>query len=143
MNRPGYTTTESIMVISTIAILSVVIVIAVTADKRLVDTRNTERRTEVATIISGITRYAIDHDGKIPETITHDLQEICRPEAGSCEGKVDLTSLVESGTYLEPVPIDPHAEGTGTGYWINRVGTYRIHVEAPLAEWGVTISKSL
>ncbi|MFH0830933.1 MAG: type II secretion system protein [Parcubacteria group bacterium] len=138
----AFTTAESLMVVATIGILSAVIVIAVTADKRLVDTRNTQRRTDVATIISAVTRYSIDHNGILPKSIPADSREICQSEVSDCTGLVDLSVLTEKGQYLVYLPADPQSgSANGTGYSIKRIGANRIQVAAPLAEWGVVITE--
>ena len=131
------------MALALVAILSAVIVIIVVANQRLIDTRNTARETDTATILSAVTRYAIDNEGKYPSTITTTSTEICRTDSLDCSGLIDLSVLTKNGQYLDTVPADPQSVSlNGTGYYIQLIGRTRVRIDAPLAESDAPISKS-
>lgn len=100
--------------------------------------RNSQRRSDVNTILNAIYQYAIDHNGQIPTSIPSVEHEICQSGEEDCSGFVNLSQL--QGTYLVKLPADPHAKGKGTGYTVKRDASGRVSVFAPKAEEGNTIS---
>ena len=78
--------------------------------------------------------------GSIPGSITTTETEICRSDAASCAGLVDLGVLTANEEYIVSIPVDPRGgSGNGTGYTIYRSSNDRITVNAPSSEYGKEI----
>lgn len=138
-NKKAFTLLEVLLVVAAIGILAGIVILAINPGKNIGDTRDTQRKADVNTIISGVYQYSIDN-GSIPSTITTTSTEICQTGASSCTGYIDLSVLTASETYLTEIPQDPEdADATGTGYFILRTANDRVTISAPDAENG-TIS---
>lgn len=142
MRRPAFTLIELLLVIGIIAILASIVIIAINPNKQLGSARDTQRRSDVGTILNAITQYMIDHNGSLPAGIpTGTAKAICATGAASCNNGVSLADLTNSGTYLVKIPVDPQVEsGTGTNYTILQTAGRRITVSAPGTEGEETIS---
>lgn len=156
--RRGFTLIELLLVIGIIAILASIVIVAINPTKQLGDARDSQRRSDVNTILSAVYQYAIDHSGNYP----YDLQrlittndrvtyEIClcgttttcvatgTTAPASCgtqtttNARVNLRQL--TGAYVLAIPADPRfASGASTEYTIATTGNGRIKVCAPKAE---------
>jgi hypothetical protein len=103
--------------------------------------RNTQRSTDVATILNAIYQYAIDNNNQVPSTITTATTSICRTGATSCTGLIDLSVLTNSQKYLVSMPADPLSTSTtSTGYTILKNANGRVTVSAPSAEASSSVS---
>lgn len=148
----GFTLLEVLLVVAIIAILAGIVILAINPNKQLGDTRNTERRADVNTILSAVYQYSVDNNGSLPSPIPagtscgSGVQEICRSNAVSCSGFLDLSSYLVGTTakYLVAMPIDPQVDNSnGTNYEIYKdTTTNRVTVCAPNAENSITISIS-
>jgi prepilin-type N-terminal cleavage/methylation domain-containing protein len=140
----GFTLLEVLLVVAILAILAGIVIIAINPGKNLGDTRNSQRQTDVTTILNGVYQYSLDNNGTLPSSITTTATEICATGAASCTGLVDLSSITASEKYLVSVPKDPQCTTTcatnGTGYKINKTANGRLVVTAPAAEQSKTIS---
>lgn len=133
-HRGGFTLIELLLVIGIIAILSSIVIAALSPARQLGSSRDAKRQADVNTIINAVYQYSIDHQGLLPAGIpTGTLRQICRTGAADCD-EVNLDML--SNTYLVSIPVDPRAPeaGTGTSYYIRRDGNGRLTITAPLAE---------
>jgi type IV pilus assembly protein PilA len=141
--KKGFTLLEVLLVVAIIAILAGIVILAINPNKQLADTRNTQRRSDVATIINAIYQYSIDNNGTLPGSLaTATSSEICKI-GGSCAGFTDLSILASSSKYLVSIPVDPTGQSTnGTGYYAVKTVDNRVTVSAPSAEGGVTIEIS-
>jgi prepilin-type N-terminal cleavage/methylation domain-containing protein len=143
-NNSGFTLLEVLLVVAIIAILAGIVIFAINPTKQLADSRNTQRRADVNTILNAVYQYAIDTKGVIPASITTSTTSICRSDVATstCTGLVDLTSyLTLNETYLTGIPRDPSAtSATSTGYSISKSVNGRVTVSAPSAEQSQTIS---
>jgi len=141
--QAGFTLLEVLLVVAIIAILAGIVIIAINPGKNLADTRNSQRQSDVTTILNGVYQYALDNNGNLPTGITTTVTEVCKT-GGTCAGLVDLTVLTASGKYLVALPIDPTCptgcDANGVGYNIVKDANGRITVNAPNAEQGKTIS---
>ncbi len=141
----GFTLIEILLVVAAIAILAGIVILAINPTKQLGDTRNSQRRVDVTTILDAVYQYSLDNNGNLPASVlalqVNTPTEICKTGAGNCAGLVDLTVLTTNEKYLTSLPIDPSG-GTqnGNNYKISRTGNNRVTVSAPNAEQGATIS---
>lgn len=143
----GFTLIEILLVIGIIAILASVVIVAINPARQFAQARNSQRWSNINTILNGVHQYAVDNTGTLPTTIasstcaTVSTNEICRTGAASCASLVDLSVLTNSETYLVSMPFDPSATSTyGAGYRVAKSGNGRVTVCAPGAELGATIS---
>jgi len=143
-NNSGFTLLEVLLVVAIIAILAGIVIFAINPTKQLADTRNTQRKADVNTILNAVYQYTIDTKGTIPASITTTTTAICRSDVATstCTGLIELTSyLTTNETYLTAIPRDPLATSTtSTGYSISKSANGRVTVSAPSAEQGQTIS---
>lgn len=136
--QSGFTLLETLLLIAGIAILACIVLFAINPGKQLESTRNAERQTEVAQIVTAVQQYSIANNGSVPSGITTTPTEICKTDA-SCAGLVDLSALVP--LYITSIPTDPTGASTnGTGYEISKTAAGDITVTAPNAEQGRTIN---
>lgn len=112
--------------------------------KKLLERRNSQRRSDVVNILNAVYQYGIDNEGKLPQSITNVPTMICQTGASSCDGLVDLSEVVEAEKkLLSEVPVDPGEKSfNSSGYQISKLSNGRINVTAPLAENNAVISRS-
>ena len=143
-SQAGFTLLEVLLVVAVIAILAGIVIIAINPGKNLGDSRNSQRSTDVSTILNGVYQYSIDNNGTLPTGITTTATEICATGASSCTGLVDLSAITANGKYLVSIPKDPQCSSScatnGTGYRIVKDANGRLTVSAPSAEQSKTIS---
>lgn len=143
-NSSGFTLLEVLLVVAIIAILAGIVIIAINPSKNLADSRNTQRKADVNTILSAVYQYSLDNDGALPSGITTTATEVCATGAASCTGLVDLTALTTNEEYVVAIPQDPQCSTVcatdGAGYEIVRTANNRVTVSAPDAEEGESIS---
>jgi prepilin-type N-terminal cleavage/methylation domain-containing protein len=141
--RPGFTLLEVLLVVAIIAVLAGIVIVALNPGKQLADTRNSQRQSDISTIVNATYQYLIDHSGTLPASIqvatgcnTEDTQEICKTGA-TCTGLTDLSALTTNQEYIVSMPSDPSTATTnGTGYFITKSGNGRITACAPSTENG-------
>ena len=144
-SNKGFTLIEILLVVAAIAILAGIVILAINPGKQLADTRNTQRRADVNTILNAVHQFTIDNRGVLPSPISGVDGEICKTaEQNSCNGGyIDLPDLTDNEKYLTAIPVDPSSPaGDGSGYLIRKTDNGRIVVTAPHAEQGVTIEVS-
>lgn len=137
----GFTLLEILLAVAALVILASIVILAINPGKQLADTRNSQRWSDVNTILNAVYQYAIDNDGDLPVTIPLDTAsgtDICieTDVATSCD--VDLSVLVPE--YLVELPTDPRATTVANYTVVSSSTTDRITVSAPLAEQSKTIS---
>lgn len=137
----GFTLLEILLVVAAIGILAGIVILAINPNKQLGETRNAQRQNDVTTILNAVYQYALDNDGSLPTSIDTSAGEICKTDAASCTGLIDLSVLTDAEEYLTSMPTDPTGSSTnGAGYEILRTANERVTVSAPDAEQGATIS---
>jgi type IV pilus assembly protein PilA len=137
--QKGFTLIELLVVIGIIAILAAIVIIAINPARQFALARNAQRWSNVNTILNAVWQYGVDNQGTLPASITGTSTEICKTNATSCAGLVDLSVLTEEGKYIVAIPTDPKgASDNGTGYFIMQTNG-RVKVSAPSAELGETI----
>jgi type IV pilus assembly protein PilA len=139
-SKKGFTLIEVLLVVAIIAILAGIVIIAVNPSKQLADTRNTQRRADVTTILNAVYQYAVDNNGTLPASITTTATAVCAT-GGTCTALIDLSVLTTNEKYITSEPKDP-SSGTvnSTGYNISKDANGRVTVAAPSAENSATIS---
>lgn len=144
--KRGFTLLEILLVVSAIAILAGIVIVAINPSKQLGDTRNAQRRVDVNTILNGIYQYTLDTNGTLPASIpavatcTGATSEVCKT-GGNCANLVDLTVLTTNQKYVTSLPNDPTGSTVnGSGYLAVKSANGRVTVCAPSAENAATIS---
>ena len=132
----GFTLLEILLVVGLIAILAGIVILALNPSKNLKETRDSQRRVDVNTILNAVYQYSIDENGNVPASITSSQTEICKSDGvADCSTLIDLADLVTNEKYLVAIPEDPTGAGTdGVGYEIVKTANDRITVAAPDAE---------
>jgi len=139
-NKKGFTLIELLIVIAIIGILAAITLVVMNHNRHLASSRNTRRKLDVHTISIAVIQNTVD-TGFIPSVITTTETEICRKNAASCSGLVDLSILTLNSKYLISIPIDPKTTSTDSaGYTIYRTAFGRVVINAPLAENSEIIS---
>jgi len=142
--QTGFTLIEILVVIGIIAVLAAIVIIAVNPARQFAQARNTQRSSNVETILNAMGQNIADNKGIFTcpgVTITAAATNI-----GTNTGDINLTCLTP--TYIPTaIPMDPGtptiAAGTNgdTGYTVSVDATGRYTVAAPNTELGIaTIS---
>ena len=148
-NKKGFTLIELLIVISIIAILGAIVIVAINPAEMFGRSNNAQRYSNVNTILSAINQYTIDAVGKLPVNISSTSTEICFTGAADCTGLVDLSEITQNEKYILKMPIDPSCSGVaptvsppcdpnGIGYFVQETPNERIIVSAPYTELSVT-----
>ncbi len=141
-NIQGFTLIELIIVIAIIAILAAAIFVAIDPARRLHESRNARRSSDIATILDGIKTYQADHGGthfgNIENLAIGTLYQIgtsvssCAITCGLDNTDGSCVNLFGIGSnYLADIPRDPRS-GTNalTGYAMSRDANGAIMVVA-------------
>lgn len=132
---------EILLVVVIVAILAAVVIVAINPGRQIAQTNNTQRASDVKTILDAAHEYAIDNRGAFPAGIG------AVATVGSAVGQVDICALLVP-TYVAGMPFDPTAAGAhytdctdyDTGYTIALDANSRVTVAAPGAELNATVS---
>ncbi|MBP9773898.1 MAG: type II secretion system protein [Candidatus Peribacteraceae bacterium] len=153
--RSGFTLIELLLVIGIIALLASIVIAAINPTKQLADARNTQRHSDVVTILNAVYQYSVDNTGNLPDSMTGGITwQVCNntgnPLAQCYDDIQPELSLADLKNYLVPkylvgIPHDPGIASptsqSGTSYMIyTDAVTKRITVTAPAAENGQEIS---
>ena len=136
----GFTLIEILVVIGVIAILAVVIVVALNPSRQLAQARNTQRWSNINTILTAINRRLADNRGTWPTTGGCPPLPSTFTFIGSGPGNVNLAPCL-TPTYISMMVSDPSSGSAEfTNYEIRRGADGHITVRAPHAELGEVIS---
>ena len=148
----GFTLLEILLVVAAIAILAGIVIVAINPNKQLGDTRNSERRSDVNTVLNAVYQYVIDNNGSLPSGIdaTAGTSQVLGTDATGCDSTcgaattvaacVDLSSDLVP-TYIVGIPSDPsNGSAANTDYYINQDANGRVTVGACDPEQSATIN---
>ena len=145
----GFTLIEVLLVIAILAILASITIMAINPGLQLAKARDSQRLSDVHTILNAVHQYALDNEAAFPEQIDTYALEICRTGSTNCDFLADLSVLTDNQVYLVDMPRDPRCteEGGdaycsiyGTGYFVERTESGRIMVSSQSAETEDSIS---
>jgi len=142
-NKKAFTLLEILLAVAAIAILAGIVILAINPSKQLADTRNSQRRIDVNTILNAVYQYAIDNNGNLPATIAATTTYgICRTNPTATTTCTDLSVLTTDEKYLVSMPIDPlgAVNTDDINYRVIKTVNNRVTVWANAPEQGVTIS---
>src|SRR3989344_6038544 len=148
--KKGFTLVELFIVISIIAVLATLAIVALNPVKRFQDTRNAKRWNDVDAVAAAVQQYVVDMDGALPVGISSVTasqlgscplptgDDLCPGAATTC---LDLSAALS--TYLKQLPYDPVVGvATMTGYTIIKDVNNFVTVAACAPEGGEVISVS-
>ena len=156
MNKKGFTLIELLIVIGIIAILAAVVIVALNPGRQFSQARNTQRSSNVNTILNAVGQYMADNNGVLPpylaSSTADQVVQICQTGVtlATCQSTKDglstpylmyLPELTNSEIYLVSIPVSPQASTTsGTGYAVWRTSNNRVGIIAMDSELGVKIT---
>lgn len=138
--RKGFTLIELIIVIAIIAILAAAIFVAIDPARRLHESRNARRWSDVTNVLDAVVKYQVDNEGTHYSTVaaltggTYYVIGTCATGA-TCTAQTNDDACVDisaiGSNYLAAVPTDPKS-GTGgdTDYYLMKDSNGAIEVGA-------------
>jgi prepilin-type N-terminal cleavage/methylation domain-containing protein len=142
----GFTLLEVLLVVAILALLAGIIIVAINPGRQLANSRNSQRSSDVKTLLNAVYAYNIDNGGIMPATVTTTATEVCNTTGANCTGLIDLGVLTASAKYIVGIPKDPQCASLcstyGTGYRIVKDANNHITVSSVYAELSATISLS-
>ena len=151
IKNKGFTLIELLVVIAILTILLAIVLIAINPSRQISLANNSQRRSNVGTILNGLSQYATDNAGALPGALSSSsTQQIgtgalgCNMACGATTtvaACINLTSVLVP-TYMAEIPKDPgQSFASSTLYAVNISPTdNHITVTACSAELGETIS---
>jgi len=146
----GFTLIEILVVIGLIAILAAIVLIAINPGRQFAQARNSQRQSNVETILNAIGQRMADNKGVFAGGGCTEISTFATTSIDVASGGVAGGSLVDQDfatnclvpTYIPALPIDPAGVAAPlTGYQLREDAvTHRIMVCAPLASSETAIS---
>lgn len=131
--RNGFSLIEALLVIAIISMLTTTSLFYLKPMDNMSKAKDSQRRTDVQTILNAIHQYALDHRGNFPVCIDDLFRNICAGK--DCSGVSQSCNLYPIvGKYIVAIPVDPGGpDGNDSNYDVQMQGG-RITVRAPEAE---------
>ena len=141
-NTKGFTLIELILVIAIIAILAAAIFVAIDPARRLHESRNARRWSDITNILDALVKYQTDNDGTHYSTVaalTAGQYSVIGTDGSGCDSGctaqttqaacVDLSAVPDN--YLATIPFDPKSgAATFTDYYLSRTSNGSLVVGA-------------
>lgn len=148
--KDGFTLIELLVVMAILAILFALVLVAVNPVRQTQQANNTQRRSNINTIVNAVNQYAADNNGQLPSGITTSLRLIGTTlsacDATLCGSEFPSATCYDLGgtvapTYIAAMPFDPvTGNSSNTRYGIKKsASNNRVTVRACDAELGATI----
>lgn len=127
----GFTFVEILLVVLVIAILAIVVFVSINPSKKLSDSRDSRRRTDIDMILSAVHSLIVDNKGTLPVGLANNMP--AQLQIGTSSGaaisngycKVALNAHVDLTTplakYLKTIPVDPLGGTSGSTAYAIRV----------------------
>lgn len=145
----GFSSVEMGITVILIVVIMSVLIFFFNPMKKLGEKRNTQRVSDITTVLDGLSKYASENGGTLPEGIPVSNEcgrsefEMCKTNGSDCTGLVVLDGFSNNQKYVSTLPVDPRSDSAnGTGYNIVQNDNGRITMCAPKAELGISISRS-
>src|SRR6185437_2977973 len=137
-NKKGFTLIEILVVIGIIAILAAIVIIAINPARQFAQARNTERESNVSTILNAVGQNIADNKGVF--TCTGVTVGTTAVDIGTGSGLANLASCLVPTYIPSDIPADPNG-GTDTDskytIAVDSMGRYSVcapqHAEAAVA----------
>ena len=142
--RKGFTLIELLIVIAIIGILAGIILVAVDPAKRLRQSRDSRRSSEVYSVLNAVLNYTVDNQGVMPVTIdATDTPQVIGFNGFGCDSGCAAAGLTTPAcsnlgldiapTYISKLPIDPLGGAftdAFTGYYVRIPPSGRVEIGA-------------
>ena len=134
-NNKGFTLIELLVVIGIIAILAGIVVVAINPARQFAQSRNTQRWSNVSTILNSVGQRLSDNKGVFETGCAAGVIPTVSTQMGSAVGNYNIEPCIVP-TYVSTMSLDPlNGTAAATGYNIIRDATTgRITISAPSAE---------
>ncbi len=150
-SKKGFTLIEILIVIGIIAILATIVIIAINPARQFAQARNTQRQSNVNTILNAVGQNLADNKGALgggcPTLTVGTVYTIAKTGSAVSPASTTIDLSCLTPTYISSqVPVDPSvgvwtsATDYNTGYNIMFDSNGRYTVSAPEADLSQTIS---
>ena len=153
--KSGFTLIELLVVVAILSVLAVTVFVALNPAKRLKDSKDARRSTDIESILTAVHESIVDNKGTLPAGLTAGMVEKqlgsgvtgCIINSGGCAvaGNTDCVDLTTPmAKYLKTMPLDPGGTSSAslTGYSINVDTNGIVTVKACAAEGGTNLTIS-
>ena len=141
--KQGFTLIELLVVIGILAVLLAITLVAINPGRQFAQANNTQRRSDVTTILNAVHQYGVDNAGDLSALgIGTTATEVSSDGTDLCSALVPdyVAALpVDPGTGDEPIT-SADCDSYSTGYEIVQGDSDRVTVSAPNAQLGTVIS---